>query len=44
MQQLSTAFVMLTGHNKNIHNFVFIKYYLGDKTDIDEKRNELSDN
>jgi len=34
----------VTGHNKDIRNFVFIKYYLGDKTNIDEKRNELSNN
>jgi len=32
----------VTGHNKDIHNFVFTKYYLGDNSDIDEKRNELS--
>jgi len=34
----------VTGHNKDICNFVFIIYYLGDKTDTDEKRNELSNN
>lgn len=30
----------VTEHN-DIHNFVFTKYYLGNKSDIDEKRNEL---
>ena len=34
----------VTGHTKYIHNFVFIKYYKGNKNGVDEKRNELSNN